>query len=150
VNGGGNTALYVWKATASDPPCGPVQVSNNIASAIATDGSPNRFWHGAGCDPVTLTNNTFDLAAQQALEPPAQKLPPPSIPPGPKDCVVASPFTNNTSFAPCSADPPPSPALGLNVSPSTASQGGRNRARQGASTSNNDGGTLNWIATARH
>ena len=111
VSGGGNTALYVWKATASDPPCGPVQVSNNIASAIATDGNPNRFWHGAGCDPVTLTNNTFDQAAQQALEPSAQKLPPPSIPPGPKDCVVASPFTNNTSFAPCSADPPPSPAF---------------------------------------
>ena len=101
VNGGGNTALYVWKATASDPPCGPVQVSNNIASAIATDGSPNSFWNGGGCDPVTLTNDTFDLAAQQALEPPAQKLPPPSIPPVPKDCVVVSPFTNNTSLARC-------------------------------------------------
>jgi hypothetical protein len=149
VNGGGNTALYVWKATASDPPCGPVQVSNNIASAIASDGSPNRYWHGGGCDPVTLINNTFDLAAQQALEPSGQKLPPPSIPPGPKDCVVASPFTNNTSFAPCTGDPPPSSAFGLNASPSTT-QGGRNRARQSVSITNSGSGTLNGSATARH
>ena len=33
VSGGGNTAIYVWKTVSSDS-CGPVQVSNNIASAI--------------------------------------------------------------------------------------------------------------------
>jgi hypothetical protein len=101
VNGGGNTALYVWKAVASDPSCGPVKVSNNIASGIASDGSANSFWNGGGCDPVTMTNDTFDQAAQQLLEPPAQKMPPPAIPPLPKDCVVASPFTTNTSLSPC-------------------------------------------------
>jgi hypothetical protein len=101
VNGGGNTALYVWKAVASDPSCGPVKVSNNIASGIASDGSANSFWNGGGCDPVTMTNDTFDQAAQQLLEPPAQKMPPPAIPPLPKDCVVVSPFTTNTSLSPC-------------------------------------------------
>ena len=33
VGGGGNTAIYVWKVTVFRPACGPVQVSNNIASA---------------------------------------------------------------------------------------------------------------------
>ncbi len=106
VNGGGNTAIYVWKINASDPPCGPVQVSNNIASAIASDGTPNSFWNGGGCDPLTLTNNTFDAAAVQALSPVSQKMPPPPIPPQPKNCTVASPFTNNTSVPPCGGSGP--------------------------------------------
>jgi hypothetical protein len=103
VNGGGNTAIYVWKVNSSDPPCGPVQVSNNIASAVASDGSANSFWNGGGCDPVTMTNNTFDAAAQQVLSPAAVKLPPPPIPPQPNTCVIASPFTNNTSFPACNS-----------------------------------------------
>jgi hypothetical protein len=101
VTGGGNTAIYVWKVTSSDPPCGPVQVSNNIASALASDGSANSFFGGGGCDPVTMSNNTFDAAAQQALSPAAQKLPPPLIPPQPVNCVIASPFTNNHSLPTC-------------------------------------------------
>jgi phosphatidylinositol-3-phosphatase len=103
VNGGGNTAIYVWKVTSSDPACGPVQVSNNIASAIATNGSANSFYNGGGCDPVTLTNNTFDAAAQQQLSPASVKLPPPPIPPQPNTCVIASPFSNNTALPPCSS-----------------------------------------------
>ncbi|MFY9532226.1 MAG: Ig-like domain-containing protein [Candidatus Acidiferrales bacterium] len=101
VNGGGNTAIYVWKVTSSDPPCGPVQISNNIASGLASDGSANSFFGGGGCDPVTMTNNTFDAAAQQALSPAAQKLPPPLIPPQPANCVIASPFTNNAGLPAC-------------------------------------------------
>jgi hypothetical protein len=101
VDGGGNTAIYVWKVDSSDPPCGPVQMSNNIASAIASDGSVNSFWNGGGCNPVTMINNTFDAAAQQALSPSALKLPPPPIPPQPNTCVIASPFTNNIALPAC-------------------------------------------------
>ena len=127
VAGGGNTAIYVWKVNSSDPPCGPVQVSNNIASAVDSSGNPNSFWNGGGCDPVTQTNNTFDAAALTALSPAAQKLPPPLIPPQPKICVIASPFTNNTTVPPCGGSSAPvgntaptisisSPASGATVS----------------------------------
>jgi hypothetical protein len=130
VRGGGNAAIYVWKVNSSDPPCGPVQISNNIASAIASDNSANSFWNGGGCEPVTKTNNTFDAAAQQALSPATVKLPPPPIPPQPNTCVIASPFTNNVSLPACGgsgsrgegggATPPTvaviSPAYGATVS----------------------------------
>jgi hypothetical protein len=101
VSGGGNTAIYVWKVNSSDPHCGPVQISNNIASATAFDSSANSFWNGGGCEPVTMTNNTFDAAAQQALSSGKVKLPPPSVPPQPNNCVIASPFTNNVSLPAC-------------------------------------------------
>ena len=101
VSGGGNNAIYVWKVNSSDPPCGPVQISNNIASAIASDGSANSFWNGGGCEPVTMTNNTFDAAAQQQLSPATVKFPPPPIPPLPNTCVIGSPFTNNTALPAC-------------------------------------------------
>ena len=104
VNGGGNTAIYVWKVTSSDPSCGPVTFSNNIAAEIRSDGTQSGFWNGGGCNPVTLTNNTFDAAAQVLLEPASQHMPPPQIPPGPKDCVASSPFTNDTSLPPCHAN----------------------------------------------
>jgi hypothetical protein len=51
VNGGGNTALYVWKVTASDPPCGPVTVSNTIATELRADGTQSGFWNGGGVTP---------------------------------------------------------------------------------------------------
>jgi hypothetical protein len=101
VNGGGNAALYVWKVHPSDPVCGPVQISNNVASAISSSGSANSFWDGSGCDPVTMTNNTFDAAAQQALSPASQTLPPPPIPPQPANCAIASPFTTSTALPAC-------------------------------------------------
>lgn len=115
VNGGGNTAIYVWKVTSSDPACGPVTISNNVASAIASDGSANSFWNGGGCGTVTMTNDTFDAAAQQALSPASQKLPPPAIPPLPNTCVIASPFSNNTAFPPCggSGTGPTSPSISI-------------------------------------
>lgn len=102
VRGGGNTAIYVWKQYAAA--CGPVKVSNNIAAEIKLDGSQSGFWNGGGCDPVTLKNNTFDAAAQALLCSVNQPMTPPQIPPYPKDCVVASPFTNNTHLSPCGAD----------------------------------------------
>ena len=121
VSGGGNTAIYVWKVDSSDPPCGPVQMSNNIASAIASDGSVNSFWNGGGCDPVTMINNTFDAAAQQALSPSALKLPPPPIPPQPNTCVIASPFTNNIALPACGNSGSGGGGGGTNTGPAVTS-----------------------------
>ena len=41
---------------------------------------------------VTETNDIWDTQAQTMLSPPAQKMPPPSIPPQPYACVAPSPF----------------------------------------------------------
>jgi hypothetical protein len=102
VQGGGNTAIYVWKQYAGAR--GPVTVSNNIATETNTSGVQSGFWNGGGCEPVTLTSNTFDGAAQTLLASPSQTMPPPKIPPAPKDCVAVSPFTNNTSLPACSTN----------------------------------------------
>src|SRR5207302_4274402 len=109
VAGGGNTSISVWKQYSSA--CGPVQVSNNIASALDTSGNPNSYWDGGGCAPVTLTNNVFDAAAAALLQPVSTNLPPPPIPPQPFACAVVSPYTNNTSLPSCggSSSGPPSP-----------------------------------------
>jgi hypothetical protein len=110
INGGGNTAISVWKQYGSA--CGPVQVSNNIASAIGTSGTPNSYFNGGGCAPVTLTSNVFDGAAAALLEPVSTNLPPPLIPPQPHACVVVSPYTNNTSLPACSgSSSAPAPQL---------------------------------------
>ena len=102
VQGGGNTAIYVWKQYSGA--CGSVTVSNNIATETNTSGAQSGFWNGGGCEPVTLTSNTFDAAAQTLLGSPSQTMPPPRIPPAPKDCIVVSPFTNNTSLPACNAN----------------------------------------------
>jgi hypothetical protein len=100
VQGGGNTAIMIWNQYSSLP-CSTVRVSNNIASQIKPDGSESGYWNGGGCDPVTVTGNTFDSAARQQLTPVDTKLPAPKIPPEPNGCVIASPFTNQTSKAAC-------------------------------------------------
>jgi hypothetical protein len=112
VAGGGNTAIYIWKQYSSA--CGPVQVSNNIASSVDTNGNPNSYFDGGGCAPVTLTNNVFNAAAAAQLQPVSTNLPPPPIPPQPFACAVVSPYTNNTSLSSCggsSSGPPPPPTL---------------------------------------
>lgn len=111
VAGGGNTAISVWKQYSSA--CGPVQVSNNIASAVDTSGNANSYFDGGGCAPVTLTNNVFDAAAAALLQPVSTNLPPPPIPPQPFACVAVSPYANNTSLPSCggSGGPPLPPTL---------------------------------------
>jgi hypothetical protein len=114
INGGGNTAITVWKQYGSA--CGPVQVSNNIASAVDISGTPNSYFNGGGCAPVTLTSNVFDGAAAALLEPVSTNLPPPLIPPQPHACVVVSPYTNNTSLPACSgSSSAPAPPTQLTV-----------------------------------
>ena len=100
VQGGGNQAMVVDQLK-HILPCGPVQVSNNISVFYQLDGTLNGFYHGVGCDPVTLTNNTFGAAAVPLLTPLDQVLPPPSIPPQPKNCVVLSPYSTQTSSPAC-------------------------------------------------
>jgi len=88
VSGGGNTAIYVWNQYSA--PCGPVSVDNNIAAEVRSDGTISSFWNGGGCDPVSLSNNTWGQAAVNALTPaPA----PPAIPPQPYACPAPSPYT---------------------------------------------------------
>jgi hypothetical protein len=101
VSGGGNTALYVWKQYTSA--CGSTTVTNNIADELKTDGvTHSGYWNGGGCDPTTLTGNTFNAAAYSLLFPMATTNPPPLIPPQPKNCVANSPFSTQTSLPPCS------------------------------------------------
>jgi hypothetical protein len=90
VQGAGNTGIYVWSQY-SDA-CGPTTVTNNVACELKPDGTQSGYWNGGGCDPVTETSDTWDMQAQALLSPPAQKIPPPSIPPQPYACVAASPY----------------------------------------------------------
>jgi len=100
VSGGGNTAIYVWKQYT--PTCGPVTVSNNVADELKTDMTTHSgYWNGGGCDPVTLTSNTFDRAANLLLNPMSATNPPPLIPPAPKNCVAVSPYTSQISLPRC-------------------------------------------------
>lgn len=99
VNGGGNVAIYVWNQYTEA--CGPVTVSHNIATEILSDGTYNSFFNGGGCNPLTLINNTWDAAAQKLLSPPATKMPPPMIPPEPRDCVARSPYSTQTNWPDC-------------------------------------------------
>lgn len=99
VAGGGNTAITVRKQYSS--PCGHLQVSNNVASAVDTSDNPHSYWNGGGCDPLTLTNNVFDAAAAALLQPVSTNLLSPPIPPQPFACVVVSLYTNNTSLPSC-------------------------------------------------
>lgn len=101
VEGGGNTALQVWKQY--KPACGPVTVSGNIADALKPDGSHSGYWNGGGCEPVSLTGNTFDAAAEKLLTPISKVFDPPSIPPQPKHCVASSPYSNNTFLPRCNS-----------------------------------------------
>ncbi|HEY6463676.1 MAG TPA: right-handed parallel beta-helix repeat-containing protein [Polyangiaceae bacterium] len=102
VDGGGNTGIYVWKQYAE--PCGPVTISNSTSSALKPDmTTESGYWNGGGCDPVTLTNDTWDQAARAALTPVAQKLPPPLVPPKPLACLAPSPFVTQVGFPPCAS-----------------------------------------------
>jgi hypothetical protein len=102
VMGGGNTGIYVWKQYAEA--CGPVTMSNDVSSALKPDmTTESGYWNGGGCDPVTLTNDTWDSTARAMLTPVAVKLPPPAIPPKPVACVAPAPWVNNAMFPPCAS-----------------------------------------------
>ncbi len=88
----GNTAMYVWSQYPQA--CGPVTVKNNISVLIRPDTSFSSWWDGGGCGTTTMSNNTFDQAAINAVSPLATKMAPPaSIPPVPYATKVVSPFS---------------------------------------------------------
>jgi hypothetical protein len=101
VQGGGNTAMIVFKLYPTDGPCGRVSITNNTAFGLKPDGMVSAFWNGGGCEPVTVSNNTFGFPAWALLTPVEKKLPPPRIPPKPWSCTAQSPFSNQTSRPPC-------------------------------------------------
>ncbi len=100
VRGGGNTAIYVWNQY-KRVPCGPVTVSNNVATEVRRGGVQSGFWNAGGCDPVMLHRNTWNEAAERLLTPVREKLPPPLIPPRPRDCVIESPYSTQTRWPAC-------------------------------------------------
>jgi hypothetical protein len=113
--GAGNTALYVWKQYAN--PCGPTTVSNNIADEIRSDSTHSGYWDGGGCS-VSLSGNTFGVAADALLTPVTAAFVAPLVPPQPKGCIVTSPFTTNTSLLsglPLCSGAGPKPPTNLSV-----------------------------------
>ena len=98
--GTGNTALYVWSQY-KGVACGPVTVSNNIATEIRADGTQSGYWDGGGCEPVTLKGNVWNEAAEKRLTPVEIKMPAPLIPPQPRHCVISSPYSTQTGWPAC-------------------------------------------------
>jgi hypothetical protein len=99
ISGGGNTAIYIWNQYGEA--CGPVTLTNNTAVFKLTNGTYNSFYDGGGCTPETKSGNTWDAAAWNLLNPPSTKMPPPLIPPQPKNCVAKSPYSTQTGWPGC-------------------------------------------------
>jgi len=100
VPGSGNQGIYVWQVH-KDRACSSVTVSNNVTFQQKSDGTISGFWKGRGCDPLTFTNNVVGAPAINRLTPVEKVFSPPLIPPQPKNCVVASPYSTQTGWPPC-------------------------------------------------
>lgn len=108
---GGQTADYIWNQYTAA--CGPVLLNGNIASLIRPNAYASGYWNGGGCGSVTCDGrdknidkcNNFDYGsrrnAYKLLTPIKTKLPPPLIPPLPKDCVVNSPYSTQMALPSC-------------------------------------------------
>src|SRR5271155_587130 len=103
VPGAGNQGIYVWQSYKERGECGSVRVTNNVTLALKPDGTKSGFWKGRGCDPMTFENNVSGPAAAKLLNSVDQIFAPPLIPPQPKSCVVASPYSTQTSAPACAA-----------------------------------------------
>jgi len=101
VPGGGNQGIYVWQSYKEKGECGTVKVTNNVTLALKPDGTKSGFWKGRGCDPMTFENNLSGPAAAKLLNSVDQIFAPPLVPPQPKSCVVASPYSTQTSVPAC-------------------------------------------------
>jgi hypothetical protein len=100
VPGGGNTAMYVAHYGQSSV-CGPILVTNNVADEIRTDGVHSGWWNGENCGVINIDTNQFGKTADSELTPQAITASVPMIPPQPKNCVVISPYSTQTSVASC-------------------------------------------------
>ena len=96
-------------ANNSPAACNTIALTSNLSYAIQSGGYVQGYNTDGYCSSVTLTSNTFDVgcttgvncAAYAALNPIATTNPPPLIPPLPKNCVVGTPWTTQTSKTRC-------------------------------------------------
>jgi len=100
VSGGGNTAMYVAHYGQSSV-CGPMTITNNIADEIRSDGYHSGWWDAGSCGSIDTSTDVFGAAADPQLTPVSTVFVPPLIPPQPKNCVVVSPYSTQSSAAPC-------------------------------------------------
>lgn len=92
VNGGGNTAIYVWNQYPEV--CGTIDVSSNIAVQVHPSRYLSGWWYGGGCDPTALANNVWNQQAITALTPVETQLPAPPVPPVPYAQRAVSPWSS--------------------------------------------------------
>ncbi len=100
VSGGGNTAMYVAHYGKSAT-CGPVTIINNVTDGLKPNGTHSGWWEAGDCGNIDIATDTFASSADTLLTPVSVVFVPPLIPPQPKNCVVTSPYSTQTSFPPC-------------------------------------------------
>jgi hypothetical protein len=100
VKGSGNTAMYVAHYGKSNV-CGPMTIAENIADELRADGTHSGWWNAKNCGTIDISTDTFNGRAHEALTPESAVLVPPLTPPQPKNCVVTSPYSTQTSSPPC-------------------------------------------------
>ena len=100
VAGGGNSAMYVDHYGKSST-CGPITVTDDIADEIKTDGTHSGLWNAGNCGAINIGTDAFGASADSLLTPVADIFVPPLIPPQPRNCVVSSPYSTQTSSNPC-------------------------------------------------
>lgn len=99
---------------ASGFPFGPCTVKNNVSNTHGGAADNNGYWPGdtspcQGISGSVYSGNTFGAGADSILGLDAAmtaadvmaKIPPPLIPPIPKNCVVKSPYSTQTSLPSC-------------------------------------------------
>ena len=100
VKGSGNTAMYVAHYGKSNV-CGPMTIAENIADELRADGTHSGWWNAKNCGTIDISTDTFNARAHAALTPESAVFVPPLIPPQPRNCVVTSPYSTQTSSPPC-------------------------------------------------
>jgi hypothetical protein len=100
VAGGGNTAMYVSHLGHSSI-CGPITITDDIADEIKPDGFHSGWWNAGNCGTIDISTDTFSARADPLLTPISDVFVPPLIPPQPKNCVVSSPYSTQTSSNAC-------------------------------------------------
>lgn len=100
IIGGGNTAIYVahYGQSAS---CGPVFVTDNVADELQPGGGHSGWWSAGNCGTISIVTDVFGAAGHSHLTPVSTIFDPPLIPPQPKNCVVFSPYSTQTSAPAC-------------------------------------------------
>jgi hypothetical protein len=100
VTGGGNTAMYVAHYGKSNI-CGPMTIAENIADELRVDGTHSGWWNAKNCGTIDISTDTFNGTAKGLLTPISNVFVPPLIPPQPRNCVVTSPYSTQTTSLPC-------------------------------------------------